>query len=60
MTIITGWAGWSAGVVIAVTGIWLLVMSQEWFSGVFLLCAGLILQNAATHSRRNLKKSSPA
>ncbi len=60
MTRITGWVGWGAGVVIAIGGVWILVTSQEWFSGVFLLSIGLVLQNAATHSRRNLGENSPA
>ncbi|MFC1920502.1 hypothetical protein ACFLYQ_02115 [Chloroflexota bacterium] len=54
MTRITGWVGWGIGIISAIVGIYLMVASQEWFSGVFLLCVGLILQNAATHGRRQL------
>ena len=54
MTRISGWLGWIFGVIVAAGGVWLLVRTEEWFTGVFLLCIGLILQNAATHSRRNL------
>jgi Zn-dependent protease len=59
-TLAESWAGWGIGIVIALAGIWVMVDSQEWFSGAFLLCSGLILQNSATHNRRNLKKSNPA
>jgi Zn-dependent protease len=52
MTRITSWVGWSIGLVLVLGGILLLVMTQEWFTGVFLLSIGLVLQNAATHSRR--------
>ncbi len=54
VTRISGWIGWVFGVIVAAGGVWLLVRTQEWFTGVFLLFTGLILQNAATHSRRDL------
>ncbi|MFC2069675.1 hypothetical protein ACFLTB_00660 [Chloroflexota bacterium] len=60
MTCITGWVGWSIGLISAIGGIYIMVTSQEWFSGALLLSAGLILQNAVTHSRRQLVTNNPA
>ena len=54
VTRISGWIGWVFGVLVAAGGVWFLVRTQELFTGVFLVCTGLILQNAATHSRRDL------
>ena len=49
---ITNWSGWGIGVVFAIGGIVLVVTTQQWFAGILLTFPGLVLQNAATHSRR--------
>ncbi len=48
------WTSWAFGIVIALAGILLLIFTIERFTGVFLVAIGLILQNAATHGRRQL------
>ncbi len=53
-TQIAGWISWVLGVIIAIGGILILVFTIERFTGVFLVVIGLILQNAATHSRHQL------
>ena len=47
-----GWIGWSFGVLMAVGGVVDFIMTREWFAAMLLILAGLIMQNAATHSRR--------
>ena len=47
-----GWTGWGISLVVSAGGIALLVVTQEWFTGIFLIAVGLVLQNAATHGRR--------
>lgn len=47
-----GWIGWTIGLLASMGGITLLVLAQEWFTGVLLVAVGLVLQNAATHGRR--------
>ncbi|MFC1901030.1 hypothetical protein ACFLYN_05500 [Chloroflexota bacterium] len=59
MTRITGWIGWSIGLISSLGGIYIMVISQEWFTGVLFLFVGLILQNAVTHSRRQLTENNP-
>jgi len=53
-TQITGWISWVLGIIIAIVGILILIFTIERFTGVFLVVIGLILQNAATHSRHQL------
>ncbi len=55
-TRIAGWIGWIIGVLIMAGGILILIYTVESFTGVFLIGIGLILQNAATHSRRQLRQ----
>jgi Zn-dependent protease len=55
-TRLAGWIGWSIGLLVAAGGALFLVFTAERFTGVFFLSLGLILQNAATHSRRQFKK----
>jgi len=60
---IAGWISWVFGIAIVIGGILILFFSIERFTGVFLIAIGLILQNAATHSRRqqyNLDTQMPA
>lgn len=47
-----GWIGWTIGLLASIGGITLLVLTQEWFTGVLLVTVSLVLQNAATHGRR--------
>ncbi|MFC1874029.1 hypothetical protein ACFLYX_01870 [Chloroflexota bacterium] len=51
-TRIASWIGWAIGIIFVVGGILLSVFTKELFTGVFLMAVGLILQNAATQSRR--------
>lgn len=53
-TRVTSWLGWGFGLVMTAGGIALLVLTQELFTGIFLVVAGLLLQNAATNSRRRV------
>ncbi|MFC1977555.1 hypothetical protein ACFLWS_04745 [Chloroflexota bacterium] len=53
-TQIAGWISWVLGIIIAIGGILMLVFTIERFTGAFLVVIGLILQNAATHSRHQL------
>ena len=48
------WAGWVIGVGFVVAGICLLVTTRQWFVTTLLALPGLLLQNAATHSRREV------
>ena len=57
-TSITSWSGWGFGLVMTAGGISLLVLTRELFTGIFLIVIGLLLQNAATYSRRRVKQSS--
>ena len=52
------WTGWGIGLVLTIGGILLLIFTQEQFAGVFLVSVGLILQNAATNSRRRVRRVS--
>ncbi|MFC2038377.1 hypothetical protein ACFLUG_01210 [Chloroflexota bacterium] len=54
MTFISSWVGWTIGLILVIWGIYLMANFQEWFSGILFISVGLILQNAATHSRKNL------
>jgi Zn-dependent protease len=56
-TRIASWISWVVGVLVMAVGIWLLISTVEIFTGVLLAVAGLILQNAATHSRRQSAQS---
>jgi len=58
-TRIAGWVGWIIGMLLTIAGILLLFLAQERFTGVFLISVGLILQNASTHSRRQIREISP-
>jgi len=53
-TRIASWTGWGIGVTLTIGGIPLLVVAREWFTGILLIAVGFILQNAATHSRRQV------
>ena len=55
-TRIAGWTGWGIGLLLAIGGILFLVLTPERFMGAFLVSLGLILQNAATHSRRQVRR----
>ncbi len=59
-TRIASWAGWGVGVIFTIGGIMVMVFTQQWFVGILLAFPGLVLQNAATHSRRQLIQPSPA
>lgn len=56
VTRITSWIGWGIGVAFTIGGIVVLVTTmrttQQFFAGILLGFPGLVLQNAATHSRR--------
>jgi len=54
-TRIASWVGWGIGLVLTIGGIVLLIIPQEWFTGIFIIAIGLVLQNAATHSRRQIR-----
>jgi len=49
---VASWAGWGIGVIFTIGGIVVVVTTQQWFVGILLAFPGLVLQNAATHSRR--------
>jgi Zn-dependent protease len=53
-TRITSWLGWGIGLFTTAGGIALLFLTRELFTGVFLVVVGLLLQNAATISRRRV------
>ncbi|MFC2057085.1 hypothetical protein ACFLTO_05935 [Chloroflexota bacterium] len=53
---IASWISWALGIFISIGGILILVFTIERFTGVFLIVNGLILQNVATHSRRQSHK----
>ncbi len=52
VTRIANWSGWGIGLIFTIAGILVLITSQQWFVAVLLAFPGLVLQNAATHSRR--------
>ena len=52
VTRIASWTGWSVGLIFTLGGILVLIITQQWFVGIFLAFPGLVLQNATTHSRR--------
>jgi len=52
VTRIASWTGWGIGLVFTIGGILVVIFTQQWFVGVLLAFPGLVLQNAATHSRR--------
>ena len=56
ITHIISWAGWVIGIAFTITGIVLTITTRQWFVGVLLALFGLILQNAATHQRRQVGK----
>lgn len=59
VTNIAAWIGWGFGLLFTIGGIMILVITtQEWFIGVLLMFPGLVLQNAATHSRRQARQQS--
>ncbi len=61
VTRIASWTGWSVGLIFTIGGILLMIIEQQWFVGILLAFPGLVLQNAATHSRRQAgKHGSPA
>lgn len=52
VTRITSWTGWGIGLLFAIGGILVLIITRQWFVGILLAFPGLVLQNAATYSRR--------
>ncbi len=54
VTRILSWTGWGIGLLFIIGGVLILITTQQWFIGIFLAFPGLVLQNAATHSRRQL------
>ena len=46
------WTGWGIGLLFTIGGVLVLIITQQWFVGILLAFPGLVLQNAATHSRR--------
>jgi len=52
VTRITSWIGWGIGLLFIIGGILVMIIKQLWFDGIFLAFLGLVLQNAATHSRQ--------
>jgi Zn-dependent protease len=59
-TLISSWTGWGVGVLMTIGGIIVVVLTQQWFVGILLAFPGLVLQNAATHSRKQAGQQSPA
>jgi Zn-dependent protease len=57
-TRIISWIGWAIGIAFTISGIVLTITTRQWFVGVLLALPGLILQNAATHQRRQVGKQS--
>jgi Zn-dependent protease len=55
---IFSWSGWIIGLCLIITGVILTAISKQWFVGVLLALPGLILQNSATHQRRQLSGKS--
>lgn len=55
-TRIISWMGWTMGFALMITGIVLTIITKQWFVGILLALSGLILQNAATHQRRQIPK----
>jgi Zn-dependent protease len=58
ITGILSWAGWIIGIALIIIGIVLTVNTRQWFVGLLLVLPGLILQNSATHQRRQVGKQS--
>jgi Zn-dependent protease len=58
MTRIISWTGWAIGIAFTIIGIVLTITTRQWFVGMLLALPGLILQNAATHQRRQAGKQS--
>jgi len=52
VTRIASWTGWGVGLLLIIGGILVLINTQQWFVGILLAFSGLVLQNAATQSRR--------
>ncbi len=52
VTRIASWTGWSVGLIFTIGGILIIIFTQQWFVGILLAFPGLVLQNAATQSRR--------
>lgn len=52
VTRIASWTGWSLGLLFTIGGILVVIITHQWFVGILLAFPGLVLQNAATHSRR--------
>lgn len=59
VTRITCWIGWGAGLSLTIIGIVITITTQQWFVGILLAFPGLVLQNAATHSRRQVGQHDP-
>ncbi len=59
VTSVLTWVGWPMGLFFIAGGTWILITTQQWFVGILLAFPGLVLQNAATHSRRQLGRSAP-
>lgn len=51
-TRIASWVGWFIGLFCILGGIQLLIVGQQWFTGLVLALVGWVLQSATTQSRR--------
>lgn len=51
-TRIASWSGWGIGLLCIAGGTLLLIFGRQWFNGLVLAGVGLVLQTAATQSRR--------
>lgn len=58
-TRIASWTGWVIGLIFIIGGILIVIFTQQWFVGVLLAFPGLVLQNAATHGRRQVASVTP-
>ena len=58
-TIIASRIGWVIGIMMTIGGIIVVAFTQQWFVGILLAFPGLVLQNAATHSRKQTGQQSP-
>jgi Zn-dependent protease len=56
-TRIAAWTGWVIGLAITAGAIVLLFMTRELFTGILLVVAGVLLQNAAINSLRMVRQS---
>lgn len=60
VTRIASWTGWGIGLLFTIGGIVVVIITQQWFVGILLAFPGLVLQNAATQSRRSSTTLQPS